>query len=275
MRRQTRFIKHVRWSKLSSLSEYEQIVFVVGCQRSGTTLVLNCFENDHRTIVFRDESELSGFRDNRLRLKPYIEVAQILAKTRCPLIVSKPLLDSQRTLELLEQYPRSKALWILRNYLGVVGSSLRKFSGQIENVRRVLEEPDDWRAEGCSDETRNFIRRFYSTEMRREDAAALMWLSRNQLFFDNNLHQSERVAMLRYEDLVNQSDSLLRNVYEFLNLGYPSYRISKLIHRRSLSRGKTIELQPKIRAKCERLQTELIKHCLSDQCVDQSVKEPK
>ena len=259
-RKLRRSAKRLWWKRLSHLEHYQQIVFVVGCQRSGTTLILDCFDKDLRTVVFRDQSELSGHRGDRLRLKPHEEVESILAMTRCPIVVAKPLLDSQRTCELLDDYPRSKALWVMRDYRGVIGSSLRKFSGQIENVRRVLEEPDDWRGECVSDETRDFIAGFYRSDMQREDAAALMWVSRNQFFFDQALNESPEVSIVSYEDLVQQRDVAMRRIYDFLGVSFPARPLTNSIHQHALGRGKDVKIDSGIQDKCEAIQMALRKH---------------
>ncbi|QEF99616.1 hypothetical protein Mal15_36820 [Stieleria maiorica] len=256
--RQRKITKSIRWRAFSSLEQYQQIVFVVGCQRSGTTLVMNCFDNDARAIVFRDDSVLSGHQGNRLRIKPYAEVKAILAKTRCPLVVAKPLLDSQRTDELLDDYPRSKAIWMFRHFRGVVGSNLRKFKGQVENIRRVLEMPEDWRGERVSDETRDFIRPFVNPEMRREDAAALVWIARNNLFFEQSLQNCDRTFLLPYEDLVKSSRDTVKGIYRFLGISQPTKPVDRSIHQRALGRGQDLDIHPEILARCENIQQKLV-----------------
>lgn len=264
--------KSIRWRFASNRKDYGQIVFVLGCQRSGTTLLMNCFDQDRRARVFRDDSALTGFRGNRLRLKPYREVERILAKCRSPLVVAKPLLDSQLAGEILSEYPRSKAIWMFRNYRGVIGSSLKKFSSQVESIRRVVDQPDDWRGERVHHRTIEFIKPFVSSNMRREDAAALIWIARNQLFFNQSFDSSKLVSVLNYEDLVNSSDDALRGIYGFLELDFPVYSITHSIHQNSLVRGQGIEIDATIEKACRALQRRL-HQCVAFNTQSQSLSE--
>ena len=264
--------KIIRWRFASDRKDYGQIVFVLGCQRSGTTLLMNCFDQDRRARVFRDDSALTGFRGNRLRLKPYCETERTLANCRSPLVVSKPLLDSQLADEILSDYPRSKAIWMFRNYRGVIGSSLKKFSSQVESIRRVVDQPDDWRGERVHQRTVDFIKPFVSSDMRREDAAALIWIARNQLFFDQTFDNSKLVSVLNYEDLVSSSDDAMRRIYGFLELDFPPYSITHSIHQNSLVRGKELEIDATIEQACKALQRRL-RECVVSNTESQALSE--
>src|SRR5262245_46083021 len=60
-----------------------KVLFIVGCQRSGTTLMTRLFDADFDCRVFEEHSELaSDAADAGIRLKPLPEVAAIINNVR-------------------------------------------------------------------------------------------------------------------------------------------------------------------------------------------------
>jgi len=56
------------------------VLLILGCQRSGTTLISNLFDQDRRAVTFSEESELlSGRERPPLRLNELHEVNGHLA----------------------------------------------------------------------------------------------------------------------------------------------------------------------------------------------------
>ncbi len=128
----------------------QTLLFIFGSQRSGTTLMTRLFARDLYTKVYAEYSGLSvavnGARG--LRLRPLEEIAQELHKVKAPLVVLKPLAETQNAANILDFFPGSKALWMYRHYQDVAVSKLKK-SGMhngIRDMQFILEQRDSWRA---------------------------------------------------------------------------------------------------------------------------------
>lgn len=238
-----------------------RILMIVGCQRSGTTMMNDLFLLDWSAKIYREMSSLSSEDlDENLRLDPIDKVRRALASHRVPLVVFKPLVESQNLPRLLEELPGSKALWMYRHYKDVVHSNLKKFgerNGIVDIGPVARGETKGWRAEKVSEETRALVRRFYSESMNPHDAAALFWYMRNRFYVDLALAKDPRVLLCRYEDMVTDPGAFMRRIYSFVELPYPGDRVVAPVHPRSVRKGKDVPLSPEVVAECERLWGEL------------------
>jgi hypothetical protein len=96
---------------LRSYTDRKSILFIVGCQRSSTTLVSRIFEKDLDTKPCGEFSKLSSQDVAKgIRLNPLDVVQEEIRKDRAPFIVLKPLVESQNILQLLGYLEESKAL---------------------------------------------------------------------------------------------------------------------------------------------------------------------
>lgn len=253
-----RLRKRCYWWLRPCPAEQQQVVFIVGCQRSGTTMLGDLFERDLRATLFSEDSAITGFGGDRLRLKPIDEVQRIFRRCRTPLVVAKPLVESQHTRRLLQRIERSKAIWAFRDYRDVVASNLQRFHRQRENLRPVVDgDESDWRAEHVSGQTRAIVRHFYSPRMSRADAAALQWYTRNVLFFELDLDTHCDVLLCKYEDLVAHPQSTWRGVYEFLHLAPPQAEVLEAVDAQSVGRGRQVRLSLEVDELCQSLQQRL------------------
>lgn len=230
-------------------------VLVLGCQRSGTTLLMDVFEKDFRTIVFREEG--SVFRDDHsLRLKDISTVNRILDNSLSQLMVIKPLLDSQVYSSLLKLIPNSKVIWIYRNYKAVASSNLKKFglgNGIKDLTPIAMDNVKDWRAEGLSPETVKLIKQHYTSDMNPYDAAALFWYARNIIFYEQQLEQNSTVTLCQYEELVSQPKTTIKNLYNFIGVDYTTDRIINEIHTNSKGKGREIGISEEVDKLCSDL----------------------
>ncbi len=238
------------------------ILFIVGCQRSGTTLMTRIFENDLNTKVYPEVSKLSSEdADRQLRLNPLPRVKAVLEKDRAPLIILKPLVESQRILELLDYFQASKALWLFRDYRDVAHSHVRKWGGQnsIRDLQAIVEaRPDNWRYENLPDRTRRTVLRFFSKNMDPYDAAALYWFVRNSLFFDLRLGTNPRVLLCRYADLALDPARTMAGIYSFLDHEFPDRKIVESVHAESVRKGRRVRLSSPIERLCRELHERLV-----------------
>ena len=183
-------IKRAIYSFSKKNRNKKQIVFILGSQRSGTTLLNKIFKRDFKAKVFNEVSKLSSLDKNRIRLNPLQNVHDQINNYPNNLIILKPLVESQNVLKLLDFFEGSKVIWIYRNYTSVILSNLQKFGikNGINDIRPIFnEEENNWRSENISITTKEIIKEYFSEVMSNYDAAALFWYSRNALYFENNL----------------------------------------------------------------------------------------
>ena len=260
-----RIVKNVRQKAALHRSDGQQtVVLILGCQRSGTSLTYWIFERDYNTKIYRESSALSSQDEvERLRLNPLPEIRETIARQDVPIVVMKPLVESQRARELLEALPGSKVLWLYRHYQDVASSNLKAFGmdNGINDIRPIAAgDESNWRAQNATEETRAIIRRHFAEDMNPYDAAALFWYARNRLFFDQGLDRDPGRAMLcRYEDLAVDPARMMKRVYAFIGTPYPGNEIVQDVHPQSVGKGKKIAISPEVEQLCndlwERLET--------------------
>ncbi|MFQ5964626.1 MAG: sulfotransferase domain-containing protein [Candidatus Scalinduaceae bacterium] len=238
----------------------KNILFIVGCQRSGTSLLARIFERDFNTKVYGEFSKLSSNSIDRIRLNALSSVKETIDKDKVPLVILKPIVETQNVLELVEYFEGSKALWIYRYYKDVASSILNKFKTKIsiENLRPIVKNhSNNWRSEKVSEYTRKIVVKYFSESMNPNDASALFWFVRNRLFFELNLVHNPNVMMCRYEDLVTNPTNVMKKIYEFSGCKYPGEEKHTEVHSKSIGRGKKIDLIPEIDVLCNELYEKL------------------
>jgi hypothetical protein len=235
----------------------EATLLVLGCQRSGTTLVTRLIDADPHAKVYPEHSALTrGDRRDALRLAPPESVARTLARSRFPVVVLKPLVESQNALRLLECLPGARLLWMFRQWRDVACSNLERFGrGKgIANLRSVVEQPaGDWRAEGVSAAVRRVASRHFSDSMNPHDAAALFWWVRNALFFELGLDANPALRSCRYEELVTDSPATLGALYRWLGRPRPTSTALPHVSMSSIGRGDATSFSPQVAELCDEL----------------------
>ncbi|MCB1184556.1 hypothetical protein KDM41_14090 [bacterium] len=206
----------------------KHVVFIFGCQRSGTSLLSHLFRLDWDTITYDEMSPLSTSDPEGFRLNPLPEVRARIAADRAPLVVCKPLVESQNAIRILDAVPGSRAIWMFRDYRGVVRSNLRFFGP--DNGRRDLApilggSGTDWRSEGLEAADSAAARSLLGEGASGEDAAALFWYFRNILAFRQGLDRDERVQFCDYDRLVTDPKGTMAQLYRGIGRPYPGDRI--------------------------------------------------
>ncbi|HUF10299.1 MAG TPA: sulfotransferase [Rhodothermales bacterium] len=236
-----------------------KVLFIFGCQRSGTTLLSRIFEGDALACTFPEHSRTLARSDHPLRTRSLAELERIFRKCKGHLIASKPLVESQRATAFLEFFPDSKALWSYRDYRDVVRSFVSQFGRAGVNImKKIVDDADNWSSESISPASRDLVRRFYHPDIPLNDAAAVFWLVRNALFFEQGLDSNPRVQLCRYDDLVSEPDRALRGIYAFLDLPYPGSHIVDGVHENSRGLGRSLTLDPEIESLCQAMWDRLL-----------------
>lgn len=248
--------KRIQQSFLPSSASPKDTLFIVGCQRSGTTMMLRMFERDRLSRVYGEFSELSSRDANKIRLNPLPLVKKQLAQDPAPFAVLKPMVETQNIVTLLDYFPGSKALWIYRHYQDVAASNLKNFGEEngISDLRPIVERhPGNWRSEHVPEDVRITVSQYFSEDMSNIDAAALFWYVRNRLYFDLYLEKDARVMICRYDNIVKNPRSKMQEVYDFLGRPFPEAVVMKDVNTASIGKGRNNVISAEIQTLCEGL----------------------
>ena len=249
------YLRKLLHQMLQARPEKHSILAILGCQRSGTSVMSRVFFRDLDVRVFREKSVLTGGAEG-LRYLPFGELNDYLAKQRAPFIVFKMLVESQRAHDFLDTIDGARVVWLFRNYRDGVNSNLTTFGtgNGIEDLRPIVAaEKCNWRSEACSEDTRGLIREHFSETMKPQDAAALFWYARNQLYFDQELMRDDRVIAVEYERFVNDPANTMRRIYDLCDRRYPGDFLIEEVRTGSVSKGKDVDLSPGIDALCSEM----------------------
>ncbi|RMF43622.1 MAG: hypothetical protein D6755_10140 [Anaerolineae bacterium] len=244
-----------RYLRLRLPPAHQPILFIFGCQRSGTTLLLQIFEQDWNTQTYQEASILTR-PEAPLRLREASQVRHLLSKSRASFQVLKPLVESQHARHWLDAIPHSKAVWMFRHYRNVARSNLQKFGMRngIEDLRPIAQgEPGNWRNEGVPDHVRALVQRHYSEQMNPYDAAVLFWYARNALFLAQNLAADSRIRLCRYADLVEHPHRVLPSMYAWLNRPSPTPRLWQQVRPDARLKPADIPISPEIEEQAQTL----------------------
>jgi hypothetical protein len=219
------------------------------------------FRHDLNTRSFEEFSELSSNdHKSRIRLNSLELVEKEFSKVRAPFIVTKPLVESQNILQLLDYFHNSKAVWMFRNYRGVALSNIKYFGlkNGIDDLRPIVrKEPQDWRSEKVSNHVQETISKYFSEDMNPHDAAVLFWFARNSLYFDLELDKDPRILLCSYENFVLDPENNVKNIYRHVGQVYPKKNITTTVHSNSRKNGQDLGLSPEIEKLAQELQDRL------------------
>lgn len=247
-------------------------VFVVGTQRSGTKMTLKTLErspqvwaHDHRrrdvAHLLRPDPAYVVTKSGRMaRLIERSSLRELIAKTPAPVVAFHAIAESQNSVELLEEFNRSRVVWVYRRYTDVANSALVKWGDhQKDLVRRINQRRFDqlsWRGEKLPESVVKSVGDLYDPNMSAFDGACLFWYMRNQFFFDLGLESNPSVFLLQYEDFVQNPDERFEMLYRWLGLSYDRSFVDH-IFASSVGRKRPPEYADSTRALCDPLQSRL------------------
>ena len=189
-----------------------------------------------------------------LSLRPFSVIKGDSERRRASIYAYKPLLDSHRLSEFLSEFSESIVIWMYRDYRAVAVSSENYFAPGIairDLTPVVANSMKNWRNKGVSDESRDFVSRFFSKKMKALDAGAIFWLIRNRLLTESGHFRDNRVFLCKYEDLVFRSDIVLRALYNRIHCAYPGKRVTKQINSYAINRGSEAALSAQVAEVCQ------------------------
>ena len=257
-RRAMAVVKHVARSVVRAPRDQRRVVLIFGCQRSGTTMlqqtvldrswrVLIIEEHDRRVVGKHHERGETAWQD-------YATVLQRLHRVPFELVVAKPLVESDRAIELMDAAEPVKAIWMLRHYDGVARSNVHRFG--MDNSYRDLQpfcDGDllDWRCRGAARETRETVIELMSEGLSPLDAAALFWWTRNRLYFQQHLEHDERIRIVRYEHACSRPVELVQALSDYVGVALPTHSIASKVRPQSEGRDVT-DLHPDVESLCRK-----------------------
>lgn len=224
-------------------------IFIMGCGRSGTTMMTNTFQRDCRIEVLNENDPKIAY--NYMLVHDKVSKAINLCKT--PVLVMKPILNSFDASLLLQQHSRAKVIWMIRDYKDMIASTNKKFGPVVPGYIRDLilfNREDNWLSHGMPADTLEKLRKINSSSFSDYDYIALVWWSVNRTIILDGLHRHKRFLLLKYEEMVQKPDIVLKRVYDFIGLKYRK-GITKYIHSASIGKGASIQLHPQAQSVCD------------------------
>jgi len=244
--------------RLRARAERTRVLFVVGVQRSGTTMLLEVLDAHPETRVHHEHDRAAFGPDWRLR--PLEVRRRLVSRARCRWLVLKPLFDFQHLDRLLEEHPGSRAIFVYRDPRDAALSSTEKWGASLANVVRRLAHEDactHWMAERLPAQRRATLREIYHPGLDAASASALRWWLRNEIFFDLGLEaRGDRVLPVRYETLAGDPQSGFARIFAFLSLAFDPGLVAR-VSGRSVGRAREVALEPRVAALCEDLERRL------------------
>jgi hypothetical protein len=227
-------------------------VFIVGLQRSGTTMLMDIFHLHPETEVLDEARDSRAFLDFRIR-NPQA-VRQIVEESHYRFPCFKIIADSHVLPSILDGLANPKVLWMYREPGPNAASRLVKFPHGTAAIRAVCASRPGggWFAEGVSPAIARRLRGLDASRFAEFDYACLVWWARNQLYFEMGLDRDPRVRLLRYETLVSQPEPAMHALFDWTGMGW-SQMSMRFVHARSVKKTNLPPLDPQVEAMCTEL----------------------
>lgn len=223
-------------------------VFIMGCGRSGTTMLLDMFHRDIRIESLGEGDPLIAEKNFMLNYK---KLSIAIYYSKAPVMVMKPILNTFDAKHILLTYDTSQVFWVIRDYKDMVASSLIKFGDRVSRFMSELvqnNEGDNWISRGIHPDTLKLLRELDSTGFSASDWMGLVWWSVNRTLIIDNLLKFKRLKLIRYEDFVNSEDNI-SSLY--LNIGLKhDPKKKEATHSKSIGKGSYTEFNPKVDDLC-------------------------
>lgn len=248
-------------------------VFILGCQRSGTTIIQNVFANSRQVAVFREgnkEAMTDGWR-----LRPYDEIESLIERQNARVILFKPINDSQLALQILDRFDHGRVIWIYRDFNDTANSAVVRWGGSqrdmvawigehvakhgsIERAMPAIARKPNYAvyAEHISAESAEILARWTKEPVSEHTGAAIMWYLRNRLYFDQSLDTNPRARIVSYERFVKYPDEQLRQISRFMGIRHLKKR-SKSVFSSSIGRDSAPDILPDVLEACSALYDQL------------------
>ncbi len=255
-RRIAKVARRLTLNALSGGAPNTRVIFIMGCQRSGTRVPLFVLESAPNILTY-GEGAHRFFRGIRLKSEETLD--QLFRRCVFPLLVLKPLCDSHRARQLLERFAGSRVIWIFRGYQDTVNSSSLKWSSGSIVVEQIVNgrlQRNDWRAGGLTEDAIEVARRLYRPGLSLHHANAILWYLRNRLVLDLDLFNCPEALIVKYEDLSTNPGAHFQRVFDFIGERLRPEYLTK-IHSNAVRRSPLPEIPKPVLDTCEALYAEI------------------
>lgn len=234
-------------------------VFLVGAQRSGTNMVVHGLAQAPEFDVY-NEGDRAAF--SRFQLRPDAQIRRLVDASPHRYVLLKPLCDTHRARELLDDMGTARPgrlIWVYRGVDARTRSQLTKFG---DSDRRVLREfavtgsTGRWQVQGLPADSIELIRSLDFDTLSPESGSALFWYVRNQLFFQLHLSDRPDVRLTSYEAFLQDPSTTMRALCDFLGFPYSGRLVAHVMPRPTPHR-RPLDIDPTIRERCAQLQARL------------------
>jgi Sulfotransferase domain len=233
-------------------------LYVIGLQRSGTTMLMRAFERTPEAEVHHEAMDSKAFSRYELRSDAVVRGIVTSSRQRC--VVFKPLIDSHRVVHLIEDLGTptpGRAIWMYRN----VADRIRSYHAlwperTADDGRKVAAGYEGWESGGLSAETLALAQRFDSEDLSPAASNALFWYLRNVMYFDLGLEQRPDVTLMSYDRFVAEPDRFMRDLCRFSGIAYRPEMIDG-IARRPPPTAAVLEIEPEVAELCAGLESRL------------------
>ena len=201
----------------------QTVVFVVGCQRSGTSMAIRTLDRSLDVDRF-DETDPRAFVGCRIKT---VDIRQeLITRSTAKCVMFKPVCDCHRVTDLLAEHPRAKAVWLYRHYKDVVNSAIERWG---DTSKRYIEDllrgggdwgQQQWNRERVTQECLAEVQEAVSDGLAPHGAAAIFWYMRNRTFFEQDLEHDPATILARYEELVTHSKREFQRLCDFLDIRF-------------------------------------------------------
>jgi hypothetical protein len=162
-----------------------------------------------------------------------------------------------------------RALWAFRDYETRARSAVAKFGAANRTLLAELAAGrglDRWQARGLSGERLDELRLLEPGRLDPHSAAALFWYLRNGLYFDLGLAGRADIRLLSYERVVAAPSEELRSACTFLGPAWEP-QFAARIDTRTLDRREALDLDPRVRSRCDELTARLDEQAAAESAV--------
>lgn len=239
-------------------------LFIVGCQRSGTTHLERLFRADPRATVFGEFSDLS-IEPGKTVWRSLDEIRADLATCRGSYTVARSLLVSDRIDTALDAVPGSRAIWVWRDMRPVVASMIRKWGADFRAVSERVEtdHAGHWALADLWARVEDEAGRH---EPREGEGAvwnryALYWLYRNQAYAETRLERDPRIFPLAYDALLADPRGCIATVLAGHGLAPPQFSFPLRTVERASGRRPASPVSDVIAQRCDAMRERLHAVC--------------
>ncbi|QGJ70720.1 Hypothetical protein PBC10988_24180 [Planctomycetales bacterium 10988] len=234
-------------------------VFVVGAQRSGTSMMLRVFDLSwHAQVAHTGDKRI--YQNGLLRSHDILH--SFLYQSKARLTVFKPMNQLQWSQDYLKLYPELKIIWMVRSMPDVVNSCVRKWNSMREVLLNILKDSGTagWQAENLFPSQLDLLKQTVHEGMTLEEAYAVFWCVRNLFYFELGLNEHPQVKLVPYEEIVRRPIETTQAIFEFADCPFDP-QVTREIFTSSVGKNPQPQLSSEIQQACdlltERLQTQV------------------